>query len=357
MLRWAGDPEGGAPFVEADPDRPGRAGRLRRRDRRPHRARPRPHAAVRARHVLVASTSRSRAATPTSALSGIEDTPARRAAMAVTVPYYEFREVLARPRRRRRALPHARRPCAARRVGDARRHDRLRNPARAPSASTASRPSPTTTTCTRTRTWCSAVLDAVLLDNVLAERRQTHDHLGSRIQPESVAAGPLRRRARRRERAAARRRQRDPARARCATARSSGSSASGTSGTTTSRRSTRGCSRGEPIEPVQRPRRRRSARRRRGWEAARALPAVAPARVARHHRPVVPVDGAGRGARRAHRQRPRLRNAAADAGAAHRLCRADARHAAPAAAVRPLLRHRRRGPACRRSWRRCSASR
>ena len=27
-------------------------------------------------------------------LSGIEDTPARRAALAVTVPYYEFREVL-----------------------------------------------------------------------------------------------------------------------------------------------------------------------------------------------------------------------------------------------------------------------
>ena len=28
-------------------------------------------------------------------LSGIEDTPARRTAMSVTVPYYEFREVLA----------------------------------------------------------------------------------------------------------------------------------------------------------------------------------------------------------------------------------------------------------------------
>ena len=27
-------------------------------------------------------------------LSGIEDTPARRATLAVTVPYYEFREVL-----------------------------------------------------------------------------------------------------------------------------------------------------------------------------------------------------------------------------------------------------------------------
>ncbi len=48
--------------------------------------------------------------------------------MAVTLPYYEFREVLSGPRRRRGAIPHAGRP--ARQVGrHARRHHRLRDPA------------------------------------------------------------------------------------------------------------------------------------------------------------------------------------------------------------------------------------
>jgi polar amino acid transport system substrate-binding protein len=93
-LRWAGDPEGGAPYVEASPTNPDVLVGFdveiadliaRGLGRRPE-------------FVLVAfaqidqSVARGDAAI---GLSGIEDTPARRATMAVTVPYYEFREVLA----------------------------------------------------------------------------------------------------------------------------------------------------------------------------------------------------------------------------------------------------------------------
>src|SRR5437899_8872701 len=93
-LRWAGDPEGGAPFVEADPAHPdtlvgfdveiadliaqglGRTPRFE----------------------LVAFASIDQSVARGDAdmgLSGIEETPARRAAMAPTIPYYEFHEVLA----------------------------------------------------------------------------------------------------------------------------------------------------------------------------------------------------------------------------------------------------------------------
>jgi polar amino acid transport system substrate-binding protein len=93
-LRWAGDAEGGAPFVEADPSHPDQVvgfdvevaalvaqglGRV-------------------PRFVLITFTSIDQSITRGDAdigLSGIEDTPARRKALAVTIPYYEFREVLA----------------------------------------------------------------------------------------------------------------------------------------------------------------------------------------------------------------------------------------------------------------------
>jgi polar amino acid transport system substrate-binding protein len=93
-LRWAGDAEGGAPFVEADPARPDRvtgfdvevaelmAQRLGRV----------------ARFVMITYTSIDQSIARGDAdigLSGIEDTPARRNTLAVTIPYYEFREVLA----------------------------------------------------------------------------------------------------------------------------------------------------------------------------------------------------------------------------------------------------------------------
>ena len=92
-LRWGGDAEGGAPFVEADPRDPSRvvgfdveiASLLARElGRTP-------------RFVQVGFTSLDAAVVRGDfdiGLSGLEDTPARRARLAVTIPYYEFREVL-----------------------------------------------------------------------------------------------------------------------------------------------------------------------------------------------------------------------------------------------------------------------
>jgi len=93
-LRWAGDPEGGAPFVEANPDRPDElvgfdveiANLIAKGLGRS------------AQFVFVTFASIDQSVGRGDAeigLSGIEDTPARRATMSVTVPYYEFREVLA----------------------------------------------------------------------------------------------------------------------------------------------------------------------------------------------------------------------------------------------------------------------
>jgi polar amino acid transport system substrate-binding protein len=92
-LRWAGDAEGGAPYVEADPADPSRvvgfdvdvaaliAGGLGREPR----------------FVEVAFASIDQSIARGDAdigLSGLEDTAARRTAYAVTLPYYQFREVL-----------------------------------------------------------------------------------------------------------------------------------------------------------------------------------------------------------------------------------------------------------------------
>jgi len=92
-LRWGGDAEGGAPYVEADAADPSQVvgfdvdiaqllaaglGRV-------------------PRFVQVGFTSIDAEASRGDfdvGLSGIEDTPARRARLAVTIPYYEFREVL-----------------------------------------------------------------------------------------------------------------------------------------------------------------------------------------------------------------------------------------------------------------------
>jgi polar amino acid transport system substrate-binding protein len=90
---WAGDAEGGAPFVEADPARPDVVSGFdvdiatllaRGLHRTP-------------RFVQITFTSIDQSIARGDAeigLSGIEDTPARRAALSTTVPYYEFREVL-----------------------------------------------------------------------------------------------------------------------------------------------------------------------------------------------------------------------------------------------------------------------
>jgi His/Glu/Gln/Arg/opine family amino acid ABC transporter permease subunit len=92
-LRWGGDAEGGAPFVEADPSDPQKLVGFdveiaeliaRELGRRPQ-------------FVQVAFTSLDQSAMRGDfdiGLSGIEDTPARRATVATSIPYYRFREVL-----------------------------------------------------------------------------------------------------------------------------------------------------------------------------------------------------------------------------------------------------------------------
>src|SRR5438445_12699614 len=94
---WGGDAEGGAPFVEADPANPARvrgfdvevAERI---------ARGLGGGRMGARFVQVQWSNIDQSVARGDfvlGLSGVEDTPARRARHAVTVPYFEFREVLA----------------------------------------------------------------------------------------------------------------------------------------------------------------------------------------------------------------------------------------------------------------------
>jgi polar amino acid transport system substrate-binding protein len=92
-LTWGGDAEGGAPFVEADPQDTSRVVGFevdiaaligRELGRVP-------------RFIQVGFTSLDASAARGDfdiGLSGIEDRPVRRALLAVTVPYYEFREIL-----------------------------------------------------------------------------------------------------------------------------------------------------------------------------------------------------------------------------------------------------------------------
>jgi polar amino acid transport system substrate-binding protein len=93
VLRWGGDAEGGAPFVEADPNDPQKLVGFdveiaelvaRTLGREP-------------RFVQIQFTSLDQSARRGDfdiGLSGIEDIPARRQSLAASIPYYEFREVL-----------------------------------------------------------------------------------------------------------------------------------------------------------------------------------------------------------------------------------------------------------------------
>jgi polar amino acid transport system substrate-binding protein len=93
ILRWGGDAEGGAPFVEADPQDPSKLVGFdveiaeliaKRLGRTPQ-------------FLQVQFTSLDQSAKRGDfdiGLSGIEDIPARRQSLAASVPYYEFREVL-----------------------------------------------------------------------------------------------------------------------------------------------------------------------------------------------------------------------------------------------------------------------
>ncbi len=93
-LRWGGDAEGGAPFVEADPADPSQ---VRGFDVEVAETIAR-SLGRRARFVQVQWSSIDQSVERGDfaiGLSGVEDTPTRRARHAVTIPYFEFREVLA----------------------------------------------------------------------------------------------------------------------------------------------------------------------------------------------------------------------------------------------------------------------
>jgi len=95
VLVWGGDAAGGAPFVEADPANPSR---VRGFDVEVAERIARGLGRRSARFVQVQWSSIDQSVERGDfeiGLSGVEDTPTRRARHAVTLPYFEFREVLA----------------------------------------------------------------------------------------------------------------------------------------------------------------------------------------------------------------------------------------------------------------------
>ena len=184
-LRWAGDPEGGAPFVEADPLHPDRlvgfdveiAELIAQKINRVPQ------------FVNITFTSIDQSIERGDAeigLSGIEDTPARRATMAPTIPYYEFREVLS-VRNADQARFRTLADLKGRRVGTLGgtiAYEILLNAEREFGIHAVSYDDDV-------HPYSDLVIgriDAVLLDNVLAERR-TRNLSGLAIQPQSVAMG------------------------------------------------------------------------------------------------------------------------------------------------------------------------
>jgi polar amino acid transport system substrate-binding protein len=184
-FRWAGDPEGGAPFVEADPRHPDQlvgfdveiAELIARKINRVPQ------------FVNITFTSIDQSVERGDAemgLSGIEDTPARRATMAPTIPYYEFREVLS-VRKADQARFRTLADLKGRRVGTLGgtiAYEILLNAERDFGVQPVSYDDDV-------HPYSDLVIgriDAVLLDNVLAERR-ARNLSGFAIQPQSVAVG------------------------------------------------------------------------------------------------------------------------------------------------------------------------
>jgi len=183
-FRWAGDPEGGAPFVEADPAQPDKlvgfdveiADLIARGLQR------------QASFINITFTSIDQSIERGDAeigLSGIEDTPARRATMAPTIPYYQFREVLSvrdADAARFRTLADLRGRRVATLAGTIAYEILLRAERefgiQAVSYDDDVHPY---------SDLVNGRVDAVLLDNVLAERR-ARALSGFTIQPQSVAA-------------------------------------------------------------------------------------------------------------------------------------------------------------------------
>jgi len=184
-FRWAGDAEGGAPFVEADPSHPDTvvgfdvdiANLLARGLGRVPRF-------IEIRFDSIdQSIGRGDAEI---GLSGIEDTPARRAALSPTIPYYVFREVLAvrtADAGRFRTLADLRGRKVAT-LGNTIAHDILLRGQRDSGIQVV----PYEDDLHPYSDLVIGRVDAVLLDHVLAERRQRFV-AGFTIQPATVAVG------------------------------------------------------------------------------------------------------------------------------------------------------------------------
>jgi polar amino acid transport system substrate-binding protein len=185
ILRWGGDAEGGAPFVESDPNDPQKLigfdveiAELIARElgRRPE-------------FVQVQFTSLDQSAVRGDfdiGLSGIEDTPARRGAVAASIPYYAFREVItvrAADRDRFRSLADLK----GRRVatlGGTIAYDALLEAERTYGITTVSYEDDV-------HPYSDLLVgrvDAVLLDNVLADRAMRRN-AGLHTQADAVATG------------------------------------------------------------------------------------------------------------------------------------------------------------------------
>ncbi len=181
VFRWGGDAEGGAPYVEADPNDPSK---LRGFDVEVAAEIAR-GLGCRPEFVQVAFNGIDQSVERGDfdiGMSGVEDTPARRAAHAATIPYYEFHEVLtvrAEDRNRFRTLADLR----GHRVGTLGAtiaHELLqRQPVEVVSYDDDVHPY---------SDLAEGRVDAVLLDNIIAARRVRRIS-GLVIQPQPVATG------------------------------------------------------------------------------------------------------------------------------------------------------------------------
>lgn len=185
VLRWGGDAEGGAPFVEADPNNPQQLvgfdveiAQLIARElgRTPQ-------------FVQVAFASLDQSAVRGDfdiGLSGVEDTLARRRAVATSIPYYEFREVLtvrAADRQRFATLAELRGRRVATLAGTI-AYEKLLEAERLYGITAVSYDDDV-------HPYSDLLVgrvDAVLLDNVLADRAMQRN-AGLHTQPETVAVG------------------------------------------------------------------------------------------------------------------------------------------------------------------------
>ena len=185
IFRWAGDPEGGAPYVEADPAHPDQvvgfdvdlaALFARGLGRTPEFL-----------NVTFRSIDQSIVRGDAEiGLSGIEDSVARRTTLAVTMPYYEFREVLSvrdADATRVRSLADLRGKTVGT-LGDTIAYEILLREEREHGVRVVSYDDDV-------HPYTDLLIgrvDAVLLDNVIAERRH-RTMRGFTIQPQTVAIG------------------------------------------------------------------------------------------------------------------------------------------------------------------------